>query len=109
MPLWKKTDTENAASKPKFVKVKEDGATIAQDNSGKQLVFVDDAEAAKPENKAKGISGAGWYQILKTATRMRVEKLVAIARAPRATAGDVEDSEDPETPSSEQKAGIENP
>ena len=109
MPLWKKTDTTSPESKPKFVKLKDDGATIAQDNSGKQLVFVDDAEAAKPENKAKGISGAGWYQILKTARRMRVEKIIAIARAPRTTAGDVEDSEDPETPSSEQKAGIENP
>lgn len=74
MPLWGKKD--KTAERPKFVHVNADGG-IKQDASGRKLVFLDTAEAAA--NADKGAQGAGWYLVLKTDTRVRMEKIVSIA------------------------------
>lgn len=91
MALWGKSD--NAAGKPKFLKLNPDG-TVAQDASGKKLVFIDNEEAALPANKAKGITGAGWYLISQAGSRTKVELLIAIADAPREVGGVVVDESD---------------
>ena len=91
MALWGKSD--NTDSRPKFVELKTDG-TLAQDASGKKLVLIDSVEAELPENKEKGIQGAGWYLVLKTGDRVRAELLIALAEAPRVVSGsDVDDSD----------------
>jgi len=74
MPLWGKEDKTSA--RPKSIKVKNDGS-IAQDDSGKKLIYLTREEAKANSNK--GASGAGWYTILKTGSRTRLELLVAIA------------------------------
>ena len=51
MALWKNTDATE--SKPKFVATADLPFTF----------FVDETEAQKPANKAKGINGAGWWDI----------------------------------------------
>lgn len=74
MSLWGKED--KPSTRPKSIKVKNDGS-IAQDNSGKKLVYLSREEAKANANK--GASGAGWYTVLKTGSRTRLELLVAIA------------------------------
>jgi hypothetical protein len=91
MALWGKSD--KTASRPTFIELKNDG-TLAQDASGKKLVLIDNDEAALPENKAKGVQGAGWYLILKTGDRVRAELLIALADAPRIVEGNVADDSD---------------
>ena len=64
--------------------------------NGRQIVFVDSDEATVPANKAKGITGAGWwaftsYTDSQSATRTKAECLVAFAST-AADAGDAEDS-----------------
>lgn len=88
MALWGKTDT--VANRPKFIQVDGNGV-IAQDASGKKLVFLDEAEAL--ENVSKGANGAGWYLVLTTnqgtpQERIRMELLIAIADAPAGVADD---------------------
>lgn len=73
MPLWGKEDKPSA--RPKSIKLNNDGS-IAQDNSGKKLVYLSREEAKANANK--GASGAGWYTVLKTGSRTRLELLVAI-------------------------------
>lgn len=85
MALWGKSDkTQN---KPKFIKLKPDGVTVAQDASGKKLVLIDDQEAKLADNKKKGIQGPGWYLIQTTGSgankRVRAELLISLAKAPR--------------------------
>jgi len=95
MSLWGKSD--KTANRPKFVKLKNDG-TLAQDASGKKLVLIDNDEASLPENKAKGIKGAGWYLIQKSGDRVKVELVIALSDAPRVVNGVVaDDSETDET------------
>ena len=91
MALWGKSDT--VANRPKFVELKPDGS-IAQDASGKKLVLIDNLEAGLPANKAKGITGAGWYLIQKTGSRVKVELLIALDDAPRVVSGVVKDDSD---------------
>lgn len=81
MALWGKKDVN--ADKPKFVYLDDDGVTLKSDASGKKLVLIDNDEAALPANKALGISAPGWYLIQKTATRTKVDLLIALADAPR--------------------------
>lgn len=73
MALWGKEDKPSA--RPKFVQLKAD-ESIAQDSSGKKLVYLSREEAQANANK--GASGAGWYTVLKTGDRTRLELLVAI-------------------------------
>lgn len=61
MPLWGKEDKPSA--RPKSIQLKPDG-TLAQDASGKKLVYLSKEEAQANANK--GASGAGWYTILTT-------------------------------------------
>ena len=73
-------------------------ATGVQGNittGGQQIVFVDAQEAQVAANKAKGITGAGWWKFItytdaQSATRTKAECLVAMAVA----AGDASDRED---------------
>lgn len=79
MPLWGKEDKTSA--RPKSVKLNTDG-TIAQDASGKKLVYLSAEEALANVNK--GAQGPGWYTVLTTSKgtaneRTRLEKLIAIA------------------------------
>ena len=79
MPLWGKEDKTTA--RPKFVQLKADGS-IAQDSSGKKLVFLSAEEATV--NTSNGASSSGWYLVLTTnkdtaKQRVRMELLVAIA------------------------------
>jgi len=79
MPLWGKEDKTTA--RPKFVQLKADGS-IAQDSSGKKLVFLSAEEATV--NTSNGASSPGWYLVLTTnkdtaKQRVRMELLVAIA------------------------------
>ena len=91
MALWGKKDV--AADKPKFVKLAEDG-TLAQDASGKKLVLIDSSEANLSGNKAKGITGPGWYLVHTVGTRTKVELLIALADAPRVVDEEVLDESD---------------
>ena len=64
--------------------------------NGRQIVFVDSNEATVAANKAKGITGAGWYAFItytdaQSVTRTKAECLVAFASS-AADAGDAEDS-----------------
>lgn len=102
MALWGKTDI--SANAPKYVKLNDDGS-IAQDASGKKLVLIDNEEAALAENKAKGISSAGWYLIQTVGDRTRVELLIALSDAPRSDEEGVLDDSD----SVESDAGLANP
>lgn len=81
MPLWGKEDKSSA--RPKFVNLNSDG-TIAQDASGKKLVYLSKEEAQANSNK--GASGAGWYTILNISNgRIQLEKLVAISDEERSS------------------------
>jgi hypothetical protein len=84
MPLWGKEDKVSA--RPKFVGLNTDG-TLAQDDSGKKLVFLSSEEAAA--NADKGASGSGWYTVLKTGDRTRLEKLIAISNENRGSVSNV--------------------
>lgn len=94
MALWGKKDV--AGDKPKFVALKTvDGKQVlAQDASGKQLVLIDNTEAANADNKKKGITGPGWYLIQKTGDRVKAELLIALADAPRVVSGVTKDESD---------------
>lgn len=86
MPLWGKTDAE--ASRPKWV-------NLATYPAGTQLLFVDETEAQQPENKARGLTNAGWwlyrtYTDTNGSTRYDNECLVAITNTAVA-AGDAAD------------------
>lgn len=98
MALWGKTYNK----KPKFITLAEDGVTVAQDESGRKLVLIDNLEAVESANKELGISAPGWYLVQKNGSRTRVELLVALAHVPRAAESDEE--EDTET-----DLGISNP
>lgn len=98
MTLWGKSYDK----KPKFVSVQDDGVTVAHDASGKKLVLIDSAEALVDANKELGITTPGWYLVQKTATRTRVELLIALSDAPR----QAETIEEEET---ETDLGISNP
>lgn len=98
MALWGKTYT----NKPKFIELAEDGVTVAQDSSGRKLVLIDNEEAATQENKELGITAPGWYLVQKTATRTKVELLIALADVPRAAESEEEDD-------TESDLGISNP
>lgn len=79
MALWGKEDKTSA--RPKSIKLKNDGS-LAQDASGKKLVYLSETEAKANANK--GAAGPGWYTVLTTnkgtaKERTRLEKLVAIA------------------------------
>ena len=78
MSLWGKEDKPSA--RPKSVQLKPDG-TLAQDASGKKLVYLSKEEAQANANK--GASGAGWYTVLTTNGRTRLEKLIAISNEER--------------------------
>lgn len=91
MALWGKSD--KTASRPTFVQLKEDG-TLAQDESGKKLVLIDNEEAQVAQNKAKGITGPGWYLIQKAGDRVKAELLISLADAPREVEGEVKDESD---------------
>ena len=65
-------------------------------NNGRAIVFVDAQEAQTTANKAKGITGAGWwlfrtYTDAQSKTRTKAECLVAL-RALASDAGDQEDT-----------------
>lgn len=79
MPLWGKED--KTAARPKSIKLKPDGS-LAQDSSGKKLVYLSKEEVKSNANK--GASGAGWYTVLKTGSRTRLELLVAVTDENRA-------------------------
>ena len=91
MPLWGKSD--KTASRPTFIQLKSDG-TLAHDASGKKLVLIDNDEASLVENKAKGVTSAGWYLIHKNGNRVRAELLIALADAPREVNAVVADDSD---------------
>jgi hypothetical protein len=78
MPLWRKEDKPSA--RPKSVQLKSDG-TLAQDASGKKLVYLSKEEAQANANK--GASGAGWYTVLTINGRTQLEQLVAISNEER--------------------------
>ena len=64
--------------------------------NGRQIVFVDSNEATVAANKAKGITGAGWWAFItytdaQSVTRTKAECLVAMAVA-AADSGDAEDT-----------------
>lgn len=64
--------------------------------NGRQIVFVDAQEAQVAANKAKGITGAGWwayrtYTDAQSSTRHKAECLIAMAVG-AAAAGDAEDT-----------------
>lgn len=93
MALWGKEDKTTA--RPKSVKLKTNG-TIAQDSSGKKLVYLSKEEAIA--NASKGASGAGWYTVLTTKKgtaeeRTRLELLIAISDENRASVSIVEFTE----------------
>lgn len=86
MPLWGKTDA--TLSRPNWI-------NLSTYPAGTQLVFVDETEAAQPANKAKGLTGAGWwlyreYTDAAGAVRYKTENLVHIATTAVA-AGDAAD------------------
>lgn len=65
-------------------------------NNGRGIFFVDKTEAMSPANKAKGITGAGWWQYrtytdANSNTRHKAECLVALT-VDVATSGDAEDT-----------------
>ena len=80
----------------------EDGVTVAQDESGKKLVLIDNDEALVAANKELGITAPGWYLVQKTGARTRVELLIALADAPRAAESEEEDD-------TESEVGVSNP
>lgn len=88
MSLWGKEDKTTA--RPKSVKLKSDG-TLAHDSSGKKLVYLSKEEAIA--NSSKGASGAGWYTVLTTGSRTRLELLIAISDENRAAVDNVEFTE----------------
>lgn len=93
MALWGKED--KASAKPKSIKLKPDGS-LAQDSSGKKLVFLSKEEAQSNANK--GASGAGWYTVLTTnagspSERTHLELLIAIADENRAVVDNVQFTE----------------
>jgi hypothetical protein len=92
MPLWGKTD--ELLNKPKFLKTDASGTVTEGPAKGKKLVFIDEVEAKLPDNKAKGITGAGWYLIQKKGSRLLVELVVAISDAKRVVNGQVKDASD---------------
>ena len=92
MALWGKTD--KVANRPKFIKADASGEVIEGPAKGKKLVFIDEVEASLPDNKEKGISGAGWYLIQEKGTRVIAELVVAIADAPREVEGVIHDDSD---------------
>ena len=98
MSLWGKSYDK----KPKHLTLDEDGVTVAHDASGKKLVLIDSEEALVAANKELGITTPGWYLVQKTATRTRVELLIALATVPRQE----ESSEEEDT---ETDLGISNP
>lgn len=64
--------------------------------NGHAIIFVDEQEAMTTENKAKGLTGAGWwlyrtYTDAQSATRHKAECLVAM-RVAASTSGDAEDT-----------------
>ena len=94
MALWGKTDTQ--LNRPTFLKdhVDADGLITSGPYEGKRLVFIDETEAAKPSNIAKGVTGTGWYAVeTRPNTRTRAELLVAITEAPGAVADESEQTE----------------
>lgn len=88
MPLWGKEDKTSA--RPKSIQLKPDGS-LASDSSGKKLVYLSKEEAQANANK--GASGAGWYTVLKTGSRTRLELLVAITDENRAAVDNAQFSE----------------
>lgn len=79
MPLWGKEDKVSA--RPKSIKLNNDG-TLAQDASGKKLVYLSKEEAQANANK--GASGAGWYTVLNISNgRTQLERLIAISNEER--------------------------
>lgn len=86
MPLWGKTDA--VASQPNWI-------NLADYPAGTQLIFVDSTEAQLAVNKARGLTGAGWwlyreYTAASGETRHKAECLVTMA----VTAGAAGDQED---------------
>ena len=86
MALWGKTDAE--ASRPKWI-------NLATYPAGTELIFVDETEAQQGENKARGITNAGWwlfyaYTDSNGSTRYNNECLVALSTTAVA-AGDAAD------------------
>lgn len=86
MPLWNKTDA--LASRPIWV-------NLSAYPAGTQLVFVDDTEAAVASNKAKGITGPGWWLYREFTdsdgqVRYKTENVVSLANTAVA-AGDADD------------------
>ena len=84
MALWSNTDADG--SKPKNLTTAEKALTF----------FVDAQEAQTTANKAKGITGAGWwryrtYTDAQSVTRHKAELLVAMS-IDAATSGDAEDT-----------------
>ena len=65
-------------------------------NNGHNIIFVDDLEALVEENKARGITGAGWwsyrtYTDAQSVTRHKAECLIAMSVFPMES-GDAEDT-----------------
>lgn len=86
MPLWGKTDA--VASQPNWI-------DLANYPAGTQLIFVDSTEATLAVNKARGLTGAGWwlyqeYTAANGETRHKAECVVAMA-VTAANAGDQAD------------------
>jgi len=84
MALW--TNVDEAAGKPKYLNTAQKAETF----------FVDAQEAQTSTNKAKGITGAGWwryttYTDAQSATRHKAELLVAMS-VDATTSSDAEDT-----------------
>ena len=76
MSLYGRTDSN--ANKTKA------GRGVSASSQAKQILFIDDTEAALPENKARGLNAPGWwsyftYTDTEGHTRHKAEMLVTIA------------------------------
>jgi len=76
MSLYGRTDSN--ANKAKA------GIGVAASSQAKQTIFIDDTEAALPENKARGLNAPGWWSYYTFTdcdgnTRHKAEMLVTIA------------------------------
>ena len=84
MALWGKTDA--LASVPTWLE--DDVANTNKSNDRDNAIFVDLTEAAVPANRAKGITGPGWWLYHTDGTRHHAECLVPM-KVTAVAAGDL--------------------
>jgi len=89
MPLWGKTDS--AADQPKWYTTLQN-----MDTAGRQIIFIDNAEASLDVNRARGFNAPGWWAYYTVeqsdgTLRYRGQELLCAISQTAAAAGDQAD------------------